>query len=145
MVGANVGLNLPFVQNKRVVARIAEKRADLSAAKSRLAAVRLKLLREIEDAWIALVSEADRAGLFRDAILIQDETAARAAVEAYAVGKIDFQTYVGAVLAVDDDEAEAIDRETAILRARAALQAATGIAFFPHSRLQRAGEGTGHD
>jgi hypothetical protein len=37
------------------------------------------------------------------------------------------------VLAVDEDEAEAIERETAIPRARAKLQAATGFRFFEYS------------
>lgn len=130
MVGATVGFNLPFVQRKRVAARIAEREAELSAAKSRLAGVRLRLSREAEEALTALTSEAERARLYRDTILTQDRTAAQAAEEAYAVGKIDFETYVGAVLAVDEDEAEAIERETAVPRTRARLQAATGIPFY---------------
>jgi len=132
MVGATVGFNLPFVHRRRVDARVAEKEADLSAARSRLASVRLELSRQVQDALVALASEADRSALYRDTILTQDETAARAAEESYAVGKIDFQTYVRAVLAVDEDEAEAIERETATPRARARLQAVTGIRFYPH-------------
>lgn len=130
MFGATVGINLPFARGKRVSGRIAEKEAELSAAKARLAGERLALSREIGEASIALTSDADRAALFRDTILTQDRTAARAAEEAYAVGKIDFQTYVGAVLTVDEDESEAIERETGISRARARLQAATGIPFY---------------
>ena len=133
MVAATVGFNLPFVQRRRVEARIAEKDAELSAARSRLAFARVELSRQVEEALIALASEADRSALYRDTILTQNETAARAAEEAYAVGKIDFQTYVQAVLAVDEDEAEAIERETAIPRARAKLQAATGFRFFEYS------------
>ncbi len=136
MVGATVGVNLPFVQFRRVAARIAEKEAELSASRSKLAAARLSLSREVEEALIALSREADRASLYRGTILAQVETAARASEEAYAVGKIDFQTYVGAVLAVDEDEAEAIERETGIPRARAKLQAATGIPFYAHRRLE---------
>jgi hypothetical protein len=94
---------------------------------------------------IALESEADRAELYRGTILTQDETAARAAEEAYAVGKIDFQTYIGTVLAVDEDEAEAIERETAIPRATAALQAATGIPFFPHRPVEETDGETDHE
>jgi outer membrane protein TolC len=130
MFGATVGINLPFARGKRVSGRIAEKEAELSAARARLAGERLALSREIGEASIALTSDADRAALFRDTILTQDRTAARAAEEAYAVGKIDFQTYVGAVLTVDEDESEAIERETGISRARARLQAATGIPFY---------------
>lgn len=141
MVGASVGFNLPFVQRRRVEGRIAEKEAELSAARSRLAFVRLELSRQVEEALIALASEADRSALYRDTILTQIGTAAQAAEEAYAVGKIDFQTYVQAALAVDEGESETIERETAIPRARAKLQAATGISFYPH----RAVEGSSHD
>lgn len=141
MVGASVGFNLPFVARRRVEARIAEKQAELSAARSRLAVARLELSRQVEEALITLASEADRAVLYRDTILTQIETAARAAQEAYAVGKIDFQTYVQATLAVDEGEAETIERETAIPRARAKLQAATGIRFYSH----RAIEESSHD
>ena len=108
MVGLTVGFNLPFAQRGRIAARIAEKEAELSAARSRLAFVRLDLSRQVQDALVTLGSESDRAALYRDTILTQNETVARAAEEAYAVGKIDFQTYVRAVLAVDEDEAETI-------------------------------------
>jgi outer membrane protein TolC len=141
MVGATVGFSLPFVARRRVEARIAEKEAEVSAARSRLAFARLELSRQVEEALIALASEADRSALYRDTILTQNEMAARAAEEAYAVGKIDFQTYVQAVLAVDEGESETIERETAIPRARAKLQAATGIPFYPH----RAVEESSHD
>ena len=141
MVGATVGFNLPFVARRRVEARIAEKEAELFAARSRLAFARLELSRQVEEALIALASAADRSALYRGTILTQIETAARAAEEAYAVGKIDFQTYVQAVLAVDEGESETIERETAIPRARAKLQAATGIGFYPH----RAVEESSHD
>jgi cobalt-zinc-cadmium efflux system outer membrane protein len=136
MVGASVGFNLPFVARRRVEARIAEKEAELSAARSRLAVARLELSRQVEEALIALASEADRSALYRGTILTQIETAARAAEEAYAVGKIDFQTYVQAVLALDEGESETIERETAIPRARAKLQAATGIGFYPHGAVE---------
>jgi cobalt-zinc-cadmium efflux system outer membrane protein len=141
MVGATVGFSLPFVARRRIEARIAEKEAELSATKSRLAVVRLDLSRQVEEALIALASEDDRSTLYRDTILTQIETAARAAQEAYAVGKIDFQTYVQAALALDEGESETIERETAIPRARARLQAATGIGFYP----PRAVEESSHD
>jgi outer membrane protein, heavy metal efflux system len=133
MVGATVGFNLPFVQRRRVAARIAEKEAELSAARSRLALAWLETSRETREALVTLASEKERADLYRKTILTQDETAARAAEEAYSVGKIDFQTYIRAVLAVDEDEAEAIERETAVPRARARLQAASGIRFYPYT------------
>lgn len=141
MVGATVGFNLPFAQRGRIAARIAEKQAELSAARSRLAVVRLELSRQVQNALVALASEADRSALYRGTILTQNETAARAAEEAYAVGKIDFQTYVQALLAVDEDEAETIERETAIPRARAKLQAATGIPFYAHRTLEEVSHG----
>ena len=132
MVGATVGIDLPFFQAKRVSARVAEKQAELGAAKKKLESVRLGLSREVEGALIVLARDADRAALYRDTILTQDRTAAEAAEQAYAVGKIDFQTYVRAVLAVDEDEAEAVTREAALPRARARLQAATGFPFFEY-------------
>lgn len=132
MVGATVGIDLPFFQAKRVSARIAEKQAELDAAKKKLEGVRLGLSREVEEALIALARDADRAALYRDTILTQDRTAAEAAEQAYAVGKIDFQTYVRAVLALDEDEAEAVMREAALPKARARLQAATGFPFFEY-------------
>lgn len=136
MVGATVGFNLPFARRGRIAARVVEKQAELSAARSRLAFTRLELGRQVQEALVTLAGESDRAALYRDTILTQDETAARAAEEAYAVGKIDFQIYVQAVLAVDEDEAEAIERETAIRRARARLQAATGIPFYSQRAVE---------
>lgn len=138
MVGATVGIDLPFVQRKRVSARIAEKEAEVGAAKKKLETVRLGVVREVEEALIALSRDADRAALYRDTILTQGRTAAEAAEQAYAVGKIDFPNYVRAVLAVDEDEAEAVMRETAMPRARARLQAATGFPFFEY-RLHEEG------
>jgi outer membrane protein TolC len=132
MVGATVGFNLPFVQRRRVAARITEKEAELSRARSGLALAWLETSREAREALVTLAIEKERAGLYRDTILTQGETAARAAEEAYAVGKIDFETYVRAVLAVDENEAEAVEREIAIPRARAKLQAATGLRFYPY-------------
>ena len=132
MIGATVGVNLPFFQAKRVSARVAEKQAELGAAKQKVESVRLGLSREVEEALITLARDADRAALYRDTILTQDRTAAEAAEQTYAVGKIDFQTYVRAVLAVDEDEAGAVTREAALPKARARLQAATGFPFFEY-------------
>lgn len=132
MVGATVGVNLPFFQAKRVSARIAEKQAELGAAKKKVDSVRLTLSREVEEALIILARDADRAALYRDTILTQDRTAAEAAEQAYAVGKVDFQIYLRAVIAVDEDEAEAVTREAALPKARARLQGATGFPFFEY-------------
>ncbi|HLN80708.1 MAG TPA: TolC family protein, partial [Thermoanaerobaculia bacterium] len=140
MIGATVGINLPFFQRRRLAARIAEKEAELGAAKKRLESVRLRLSREVEDAGIAIGREVDRAALYRGTILSQDRTAAEAAEQAYAVGRIDFQTYVRAVLAVDDDEAETVMRETAQPRARAKLLASAGVPLPEIS-----GREVGHD
>ncbi len=132
MVGATVGIDLPFFQAKRVSSRIAEKQAEVGAAKKKLESVRLRLSREVEEGLILLARDADRAALYRDTILNQDRTAAEAAEQAYAVGKIDLQTYVRAVLAVDEAEAEAVTREASLPKARARLQAATGFPFFEY-------------
>jgi outer membrane protein TolC len=132
MVGATVGIDLPFFQAKRVSSRIAEKQAELGAAKKKLESVRLGLSREVEEALILFARDADRSALYRSTILTQDNTAAEAAEQAYAVGKIDFPTYVRAVLAVDEDEAEAVIREASLPKARARLQAATGFPFFEY-------------
>lgn len=132
MVGATVGIGLPFFQAKRVSSRIAEKQAEVGAAKKKLESVRLRLSREVEEGLILLARDADRAALYRDTILNQDRTAAEAAEQAYAVGKIDLQTYVRAVLAVDEAEAEAVTREASLPKARARLQAATGFPFFEY-------------
>jgi cobalt-zinc-cadmium efflux system outer membrane protein len=127
MIGATVGVNLPFFQRRRIAARVAEREAELGAAKKKLEGVRLSLSREVEQALIDLRREMDRAALYRETILTQDRTAAEAAEQAYAVGRIDFETYVRAVLAVDEDEAEAVMREAALPRARAKLLAAAGV------------------
>lgn len=141
MVGATVGVNLPFFQHRRIAARVAEKGAELAAARKRLEFVRLSVSREVEEASIDLAREVDRAALYRDTILTQDRTAAEAAEQAYAVGRIDFETYVRAVLAVDEDEAEAVMREAAMPRARAKLLAAAGV---PLPELSSGG-GVRHD
>jgi outer membrane protein TolC len=127
MIGATIGVNLPFFQRRRIAARVAEREAELGAAKKKLEGVRLSLSRQVEQALIDLSRELDRAALYRETILTQDRTAAEAAEQAYAVGRIDFETYVRAVLAIDDDEAEAVMRETAVPRARAKLLAAAGV------------------
>jgi cobalt-zinc-cadmium efflux system outer membrane protein len=127
MIGATIGVNLPFFQRRRIAARVAEKQAELLAARKKLEGVRLSLSREVEQALIDLSRELDRAALYRETILTQDRTAAEAAEQAYAVGRIDFETYVRSVLAIDEDEAEAVMRETAVPRARAKLLAAAGV------------------
>jgi outer membrane protein TolC len=127
MIGATIGVNLPFFQRRRIAARVAEKEAELGAAKKKLESIRLSLSREVEQALIDVRREMDRAALYRETILTQDRTAAEAAEQAYAVGRIDFETYVRAVLAVDEDEAEAVMREAALPRARAKLLAAAGV------------------
>jgi outer membrane protein TolC len=127
MVGAMIGVNLPFFQRRRLSARVAEKEAELAAAKKKLESTRLAVAREVEDARIDLSREIDRVALYRRTIITQAQTAAEATEQAYAVGRIDFQTYVRAVLAVDEAEAEAVMREAGLPRARAKLLAAVGL------------------
>jgi outer membrane protein TolC len=47
MVGATIGFNLPFFQPRRIAAQVAEKTAELAAARKKLESVRLSLSRDV--------------------------------------------------------------------------------------------------
>ncbi|MGH9365869.1 MAG: TolC family protein, partial [Thermoanaerobaculia bacterium] len=101
LAGASIAFNLPFAQSKRLSERVAEAEADLSAARADLEAVKNDLRRGIEQAYADLERNGFQLRLYRDSILPQAETNYRAAAEAYAVGQIDFLTFVRSALDLD--------------------------------------------
>lgn len=127
LAGASVAFNLPFVQSKRLSEKRAEKEAELSGARADLEAVRNDIRRQIEQAYADLEKNASQVFLYRDSILPQAETNYRGAEEAYAVGQIDFLTYVRAALDRDMYEGELAMRRAGAWRALAALQKASGL------------------
>ena len=131
LVGAFVGLNLPFLQPGRLDARKAEKEAELSGARASLAMARNDIARGVGEAWAQLQRAVEQANLYRSSILPQAQTSAAAAREAYAVGQIDFLTFVTASLDLDLYESELAMRRADAWRALAALQMATGLRLVP--------------
>lgn len=127
LFGLSVSFSLPWVHPRRLDERQAERRAELESARASLSAVRNSLRREIEQAFAELEKNRDQARLYRESILPQAETNYRAASEAYAVGSIDFLTYVRAATDLDMYESENAERQAGIGRALAMLQKASGI------------------
>jgi len=127
MAGASVSVNLPFVHRQRLDARHAEMEAELSSARADLETVRNQIARDIEAAAADLERNGEQERLYRSSILPQAESTFRAARESYAVGQIDFDTYVRAALDLDNYESEHAARAAGIGRALAALQKASGL------------------
>ena len=127
MAGVSVSFTLPWVHPRRLDEKKAEREAELSGAKAALAAARNALRRDIEQAWSELARNREQARLYRESILPQAEINYRAAREAYAVGTVDFLTYVRAATDLDMYESESVERETGAARALAALQKASGL------------------
>ena len=127
LAGASVSVNLPFAHPRRLEERRAEMEAELSAARADLESVRNELRRGIEEAAAELQRNVDQEKLYRTSILPQAEINYRAAQEAYAVGQIDFETFVRAALDLDNYEAEQAMRVSGIGRGIAALQKASGL------------------
>lgn len=127
LAGLSVSFDLPWVHPRRLEERLAERHAELEGARANLAAARNMLRRDIDQAWAELARNREQARLYRDSILPQAEVNYRAAREAYAVGSIDFFTYVRAATDLNMYEAEAAEREMGIGRAVAALQKASSI------------------
>ncbi|HSS45219.1 MAG TPA: TolC family protein, partial [Thermoanaerobaculia bacterium] len=100
------------------------------SARAGLSLVRNMLRRDIDQAWVELAKNREQVRLYRDSILPQAEINYRAAREAYAVGSIDFLTYVRAATDLNMYEAEFTEREAGVGRALAALQKASGIALI---------------
>lgn len=131
LAGASIAFNLPFVQSKRLTERAAEAEANLSGARAGLEVARNRIRRGIEEAYADLDRNASQIRLYRDSILPQAETNHRAAAEAYAVGQIDFLTYVRSAIDLDTYRGELAVRRAGTWRARAALQRASGLRLVP--------------
>jgi len=133
LAGATASFNLPWFHPRRLSDRQAEAEAEVSAARATLSAVRNDLSREIEIAYADLEKNREQARLYRDSILPQAEINYRAAREAYAVGSIDFLTYIRAATDLDTYQAESVERGTGIGRALAMLQKASGLPLIEGS------------
>jgi outer membrane protein, heavy metal efflux system len=127
LAGASVSFNLPFAHPRRLEAKRAEMEAELSSVRADLEAVRNQISRDIEAAAAELERNVEQERLYRSSILPQAEITFRAARESYAVGQIDFETYVRAALDLDNYESEHATRAAGIGRALAALQKASGL------------------
>ncbi len=125
--GASLSFNLPFLQPKRLSERAAEAEANLSGARAGLEAARNRIRQEVEQAYADLERNTSQIRLYRDSILPQADTNYAAATEAYAVGRIDFLTYVRAALDRDAYEGELAMRRAGAWRALADLQSASGL------------------
>jgi len=131
LAGLGVSLTLPFVQNKRLRQRQAEKSADVSGSRADLEMVKNDIGRGVAQAYAELDRSIEQARLYRSSILPQAETNASAAAQAYTVGQVDFLTYVRAAIDRDAYEAELTMRRAAAWRAVAALQKASGLPLVP--------------
>jgi cobalt-zinc-cadmium efflux system outer membrane protein len=127
LAGASVSFNLPFAHPKRLEAKRAEMEAELSSARADLEAIRNQIRRDVEAAEAELDRNVEQEKLYRTSILPQAEINFRAAREAYAVGQIDFETYVRAALDLDNYESEVETRAAGIGRSIAALQKASAL------------------
>jgi outer membrane protein TolC len=127
LAGASVSLNLPFAHPRRLDERRAEMEAELSAAKADLESVRNGLRRGVEEAAADLGRNVEQEKLYRTSILPQAEINFRAAQDAYAVGNVDFETFVRAALDLDRYEGEIATRVSGVGRGVAALQKASGL------------------
>jgi outer membrane protein TolC len=131
LVGASIAVNLPFVQPKRLREREAERDAELSGARASLQMTRNEIRRGVSEAYAVLERAREQARLYRGAILPQADVNASATQEAYAVGQVDFLTYVRAALDRDGYAAELSMRRGDAWRAVAALQRASGLPLLP--------------
>ncbi len=131
MAGATVAFSLPFFQPKRLREKAAEKEAQLSAARANLEVVKNEIRRGIGEAYADLERSIEQARLYRGSILPQAETNLAAAQSAYAVGQIDFLTYVRAALDLDMYDGELATRRAGAWRALAALQKTSGLPLVP--------------
>jgi outer membrane protein, heavy metal efflux system len=127
LAGASISFNLPFAHPRRLEERRAETEAEVSSARADLESVRNKIRRDVEDAAAQLERNVEQEKLYRTSILPQAETNFRAAQEAYAVGQIDFLTFMRAALDLDNYESEIAARAAGIGRGIAALQKASGL------------------
>lgn len=127
LAGLSISFNLPWVHPRRLSERRAERDSEFAGALADLAGVRNNLRRDIEQAYAELEKSREQARLYSDSILPQAEINYRAAREAYAVGSIDFLTYVRAATDLSQYETESAERSSGVARAFAMLQKASGI------------------
>ncbi|HEV8118417.1 MAG TPA: TolC family protein, partial [Thermoanaerobaculia bacterium] len=130
LAGLSISFNLPWVHPRRLSERRAERDWEFAASLADLAAVRNALRRDIEESYAELERNRDQARLYRDSIVPQAEINYRAAREAYAVGSIDFLTYVRGATDLAVYETESVERDIGVARALAMLQKASGIALI---------------
>lgn len=126
-IGVSASINLPWAHRRRLEERLAEKEAELAAARAGVETIQNRIQGEVEAVYAELEKNHELARLYRDSILPQAEINDRAAREAYIVGKIDFQTLLRAATRLDLYRREAAARSTGIGRALAALQKASGL------------------
>lgn len=127
LAGLSVSFSLPWSHPRRLEERRSEREAELESARATLASVQNLLRRDIDQAYAELEKNREQSLFYRGSILPQAEINYRAARDAYAVGAIDFLTYVRAATDLDAYEAEATEREAGIGRALAMLQKAAGL------------------
>jgi cobalt-zinc-cadmium efflux system outer membrane protein len=127
LAGVSASISLPWAHRGRLAERRAEKEAALAAARAGVETARNQLQGEIGMADADLQKNLEQARLYRDSILPQADINYRAAREAYAVGKIDFQTLARAADNLTFYQREAAARASGIGRALAALQRASGL------------------
>ena len=127
LFGVSVSFSLPWVHPRRLDERREQRQAELESARADLAAIRNSLRRDIDQAFAELERNRDQARLYRESILPQAAINYRAASEAYAVGAIDFLTYVRSATDLDIYESESAERHAGVGRALAMLQKACGI------------------
>jgi outer membrane protein TolC len=131
LVGASIAVNLPFVRPRRLREREAEREAELSGARASLQMTRNEIRRRVAEAYADLDRAREQAAVYRGAILPQADVNASASQEAYAVGQVDFPTYVRAALDRDAYAAELSMRRADAWRAVAAIQRASGLPLLP--------------
>ena len=127
LFGVSAAFNLPWLHPRRLDERRAERQAELESARADQAAIRNSLARDIDQAFAELERNRDQARLYRESIVPQAEINYRAASEAYAVGAIDFLTYVRSATDLEMYQSESAERQAGVGRALAMLQKASGI------------------
>ena len=129
--GVSAAVTLPWGRRSRLAEKKAEKETDRSAAAAALLAVRARLRGGIGEAYAELERMRQQLRLYREVVLPQAEVHLDAAREAYAVGRLDFLTFVSAATELDEYQQAATDRAAGIGRAVAALQRASGVPLLP--------------
>ena len=129
--GVSAAVTLPWARRSRLAEKQAEKETERSAAAAALLAVRARLRGGIGEAYAELDRMRQQLRLYRDVVLPQAEVHLAAAREAYAVGRVDFLTFVSTATELDEYQQTATDRAAGIGRAVAALQRASGVPLLP--------------